>query len=99
MTNASTTQEPSSCEVQCKSQQAALTKCMNAIRDARETITNTDDDDDDDDDYDDDNDNDNNDISRVDTKCLAWSVAAWTDCCSKANNGEVVSNEGHIGIE
>lgn len=38
------------------------------------------------------------DISKVDTSCLAPSVASWTECCSKANNGGVEVNQGHIGI-
>ena len=89
--NNTSNQKPSACEVQCKSQQEALATCMNSIRDARERIfqqTNN-------------NGEENSssvDSSMVDTTCLAPSVASWTECCSKANNGAVEVNQGHIGI-
>lgn len=83
-----TAREPSACEAQCQSQQDALTACMNSIRNAREMVFQQQE-----------SGNDaSSDISKVDTSCLAPSVASWTDCCSKANNGGVEVNQGHIGI-
>ena len=92
-TNTNTTKEASACELQCQSQQDALTACMNAIRDAREMAFHQ-------------NKKDGSgdggdssfDISKVDTSCLASSVASWTECCAKANNESVEVNQGHIGI-
>eukprot|EP00536_Pseudo-nitzschia_multiseries_P016599 jgi/Psemu1/46814/gm1.46814_g len=99
-------QEPSACEVQCRKQQDALTECMTAIRDAREevvvlttTTTASNSNSDSNSNPNQDSGGASNDIGNVDTACLAPSVAAWTDCCSRANNGEVESNEGHIGIQ
>ena len=84
------TKEQSACELQCQSQQDALTACMTAIRDAREMAFQKD--------GDGDSGDSSFDISKVDTSCLAPSVASWTECCSKANNGGVAVNQGHIGI-
>ena len=81
--------EQSPCEAQCQSQQAALTECMTSIRDAREMTFQQ---------STDKSDDSSVDISKVDTSCLAPSIASWTECCSKANNGGVEVNQGHIGI-
>ena len=81
--------EQSPCEAQCQSQQAALTACMTSIQDAREMAFQQ---------STDKGDDSSVDISKVDTSCLAPSIASWTECCSKANNGGVEVNQGHIGI-
>mmetsp|Transcript_4089 Transcript_4089/g.7850 ORF Transcript_4089/g.7850 Transcript_4089/m.7850 type:complete len:90 (+) Transcript_4089:4447-4716(+) len=66
------------CEVKCQEQQAALVGCMNSLRQQAEESN----------------------LSGVVTKdddgmknsCLSSSVAAWTECCSKANlHGEDTS--------
>ena len=87
-----TDQEPSACEKRCQSQQTALAACMNAIRDAREDEANRSPA------SRDFHDGEEVDIGKVDTSCLAPSVAAWTECCTRANNGSVEVNQGHIGI-
>ena len=89
-------QEPSACELRCRSQQATLAACVNSIRDAREeeeetvTAETTP--------PSESASNTGAGIRGVDTSCLAPSVAAWTECCSGANNGRVEVNSGHIGI-
>ena len=86
---ADNSKEQSPCEAQCQAQQAALTACMTSIRDAREMAFHQ---------TKDDSDESPVDISKIDTSCLAPSIASWTECCSKANNGGVEVNQGHIGI-
>ena len=74
---------PSACETKCRSQQEALAACVTAIRDARESAPGAE-----------------NETSSdpIETACLAPRIAAWTECCSKANSGSVEVNQGHIGI-
>jgi hypothetical protein len=67
---------------------------MNAIRDAREMVFQQTKDDSGSGDVDDSS----SDVSKVDTTCLSPSIASWTECCSKANNGGVEINQGHVGI-
>lgn len=65
-----TDQSSSKCALECKPQQSELVSCMASIQNAREQATD-------------------GDLSEKEMKemnsCLAPAVAAWTACCSKAN--------------
>lgn len=65
--------QPSACELKCQTQQAALVSCMKSIRQSQSQSQPSLE-------------------GSVDTNakaCLAPSIAAWTDCCAKANNHEI----------
>jgi len=76
---------PSACETMCRSQQEALAACVTAIRYAGEAAPGAENEDETSSDV-------------IETACLAPRIAAWTECCSNANNGGVEVNQGHIGI-
>lgn len=62
------------CEVKCQQQQAALVDCMNSLRQEADQSRPT-----------------SSDVvvtkehGQMNKSCLSSSVAAWTECCSKAN--------------
>ena len=68
----------SACERQCRNEQAAIVACIDGIREARASV-----------DASASNMTDPLDLAHSSGKveCLAPVVAAWTKCCSDANNG------------
>lgn len=73
--------ESSACEEQCRTEQAAIVACIDSIRSAREShegnITGTSN-------TADDSESAGHTSGKV--ECMAPAVAAWTKCCSDANN-------------
>ena len=59
------------CELKCQEQQTALVDCMNSLRQEAEETNNSG--------------VVTKDDRRIKNTCLSSSVAAWTECCSKAN--------------
>ena len=73
--------ESSACERQCGKEQAALVACMDRIRAARESESSN---------VDSTNEASSGSVGGAsgEVQCLAPVVAAWTTCCSDANNAQ-----------